>query len=258
MRRTGKLYTLTLISAVFTIYSSLSIASWTPDTANYHLWVDIIPQGFGMASLITTTLIVSSLFRRGLIALILTASKAMIAGVYKEDMAVATGSKSGDLRTAHITLIEFHSYIFIQDDWPSSWGKPERYCSSSRLARKIKRAHPRSWISPGERLRCGFILGSMLTRVHGDHRTNKVRRAMPYSKARSVTSPNELSLQTFYSHHTAARALAEARRNRLLRRCASCCFHMPGRDQFPWVSCLPPHSRKCVTVSVSCSGCAVV
>lgn len=73
MRRTGKLYTLTLVSAVFTIYSSLSIASWTPDTADFHLWVDIIPQGFGMASLITTTLI------------------AMIAGVYKEDMAVATG-----------------------------------------------------------------------------------------------------------------------------------------------------------------------
>lgn len=160
MRRTGKLYTLTLISAVFTIYSSLSIASWTPDTADFHLWVDIIPQGFGMASLITTTLIVSSLFRTGVIALILTASKAMIAGVYKEDMAVATGSMSDDLRTAHVTLIEFHSYISVQDDWSSSWGKPERYCSSSRLARKIKGAHPRSWISPGERLRCGFILGS--------------------------------------------------------------------------------------------------
>jgi len=37
------------------------------------LWFDIVPQGFGMASFITTTLI------------------AMIAGVIKEDMAVATG-----------------------------------------------------------------------------------------------------------------------------------------------------------------------
>ncbi|KAG1753863.1 vacuolar amino acid permease [Suillus paluster] len=73
MRRTGKLYHLTLASAALTILASILAALWNDNTSKYHLWLDIIPQGFGMASLITSTLI------------------AMIAGVYKEDMAVATG-----------------------------------------------------------------------------------------------------------------------------------------------------------------------
>ncbi|KAF8268308.1 major facilitator superfamily domain-containing protein [Lactarius quietus] len=61
MRRTGKLYTLTLI------------VMWNEKSSQWHLWVDIVPQGFGMASLITSTLI------------------AVIAGVAKTDVAVATG-----------------------------------------------------------------------------------------------------------------------------------------------------------------------
>ncbi|KAG2077592.1 vacuolar amino acid permease [Suillus decipiens] len=73
MRRTGKLYRLTLASVGLTIIASICLALWNDNTSQYHLWLDIIPQGFGMASLITTTLI------------------AMIASVYKEDMAVATG-----------------------------------------------------------------------------------------------------------------------------------------------------------------------
>ncbi|KAG0705491.1 vacuolar amino acid permease [Suillus ampliporus] len=73
MRRTGKLYHLTLASAGLAIIASILVALWNDNTSQYHLWLDIVPQGFGMASLITSTLI------------------AMIAGVYKEDMAVATG-----------------------------------------------------------------------------------------------------------------------------------------------------------------------
>ncbi|KAJ4472311.1 vacuolar amino acid permease [Lentinula aciculospora] len=73
MRRTGKLYRLTLCSGLMCIFASVSIIFWNEHTSPYHLWIDIVPQGFGMASLITTTLI------------------AMIAGVLKEDMAVATG-----------------------------------------------------------------------------------------------------------------------------------------------------------------------
>ncbi|KAG2369982.1 vacuolar amino acid permease [Suillus spraguei] len=73
MRRTGKLYRLTLASVGLTIIASICLALWDDKTSQYRLWLDIIPQGFGMASLITTTLI------------------AMIASVYKEDMAVATG-----------------------------------------------------------------------------------------------------------------------------------------------------------------------
>ncbi|KIL00356.1 hypothetical protein PAXRUDRAFT_29848 [Paxillus rubicundulus Ve08.2h10] len=73
MRRTGKLYNLTLASAALCVVASILVASWNDQTSNFHLWLDIVPQGFGMSSLITSTLI------------------AMIASVYKEDMAVATG-----------------------------------------------------------------------------------------------------------------------------------------------------------------------
>ncbi|KAF8639934.1 hypothetical protein AX17_001184 [Amanita inopinata Kibby_2008] len=73
MRRTGKLYTLTLASSALTIISTVLVALWNDESSQFHLWFDLVPQGFGMASLITSTLI------------------AMIAGVYKEDMAVATG-----------------------------------------------------------------------------------------------------------------------------------------------------------------------
>ncbi|GLB33632.1 putative sugar (and other) transporter [Lyophyllum shimeji] len=73
MRRTGKLYGLTLASCFLTILASVLVTLWNEDSSPIHLWLDLVPQGFGMASFITSTLI------------------AMIAGVYKEDMAVATG-----------------------------------------------------------------------------------------------------------------------------------------------------------------------
>jgi len=73
MRKTGKLYTLTLVSSGLTILASILVVFWNDKSSTFHLWADIIPQGFGMASFITSTLI------------------AMIAGVTKEDMAVATG-----------------------------------------------------------------------------------------------------------------------------------------------------------------------
>ncbi|KAH9951778.1 vacuolar amino acid permease [Amylocystis lapponica] len=73
MRRTGKLYNLTLISCLLTVVASTLIIFWNDKSSTFHLWFDIVPQGFGMASVITTTLI------------------AMIAGVTREDVAVATG-----------------------------------------------------------------------------------------------------------------------------------------------------------------------
>jgi MFS family permease len=73
MRRTGKLYALTLISSFMAIIASVLASGWTANTSAFHLWADLIPQGLGMAGFITSTLI------------------AMIAGVYKEDMAIATG-----------------------------------------------------------------------------------------------------------------------------------------------------------------------
>ncbi|KAF5369889.1 hypothetical protein D9758_001219 [Tetrapyrgos nigripes] len=73
MRKTGKLYILTLISSLLATLATVLVIFWNENTAAFHLWVDIIPSGFGMAGLITTTLI------------------AMIGGVVKQDMPVATG-----------------------------------------------------------------------------------------------------------------------------------------------------------------------
>ncbi|KAJ7283826.1 major facilitator superfamily domain-containing protein [Mycena rebaudengoi] len=73
MRRTGKLYVLTLAAAVSSLSANILVIFWNENSSSLHLWLDIVPQGFGMASFITSTLI------------------AMIAGVFKEDMAVATG-----------------------------------------------------------------------------------------------------------------------------------------------------------------------
>jgi len=73
MRRTGKLYSLTLVSMGLGIVASVSVSLWKSNTPEYHFWVDLIPQGFGIAGVITTTLI------------------AMIANVAKQDIAVATG-----------------------------------------------------------------------------------------------------------------------------------------------------------------------
>jgi hypothetical protein len=58
MRRTGKLYKLTLLSSIGALYATTRVAMWNDNSSKLHLWGDLIPQGFGMASVITTTLIV--------------------------------------------------------------------------------------------------------------------------------------------------------------------------------------------------------
>lgn len=59
MRRTGKLYGLTLGSCGLTIFASILIVLWDEKSSTWHLYLDLVPQGFGMASFITSTLIVS-------------------------------------------------------------------------------------------------------------------------------------------------------------------------------------------------------
>jgi len=94
MRKTGKLYTLTLVSSLLTILASILVALWNDNTSALHLWVDLIPQGFGMASFITSTLI------------------AMIASVYKEDMAVATGITYLFRTTGQVLGVSLSNTIF--------------------------------------------------------------------------------------------------------------------------------------------------
>lgn len=92
MRRTGKLYGLTLISCFLTIIAASYVAAWNENTSAIHLWVDVFPQGLGMASVITTTLIVSHCVAPS-VGVLKFRLQAMIASVGKEDLAVATGSK---------------------------------------------------------------------------------------------------------------------------------------------------------------------
>ncbi|KAF9535099.1 vacuolar amino acid permease [Crepidotus variabilis] len=73
MRKTGKLYSLTVIAALMTLFASLLASCWTRYQLPFHFWLDLLPQGLGFACFITTTLI------------------ALIAGVRKEDMPIATG-----------------------------------------------------------------------------------------------------------------------------------------------------------------------
>jgi hypothetical protein len=58
MRKTGKLYSLTVVSSLLMLLSSFLVIFWNENTSPIHLWVDIVPQAFGMASYVTTTLIV--------------------------------------------------------------------------------------------------------------------------------------------------------------------------------------------------------
>ena len=60
MRRTGRLYGLTLLSSGMTVVAATMVAFWSDRTSAFHLWFDIFPQGLGMSSVITTTLIVSA------------------------------------------------------------------------------------------------------------------------------------------------------------------------------------------------------
>ena len=59
MRKTGKLHTLTLVSMALGIIASVFVSLWNFNSSEFHLWLDLIPHGFGIASMITTTLIVS-------------------------------------------------------------------------------------------------------------------------------------------------------------------------------------------------------
>lgn len=131
MRRTGKLYALTLISSFMAILASVLASCWNENTSALHLWVDLIPQGLGVASFITTTLIVC-------FSLLLTSSymlanfnQAMIAGVYKEDMPVAIGSTSFLIVLIRSPITTFFSYLPFPNYRTSSWCEPKRCAPTS-------------------------------------------------------------------------------------------------------------------------------
>ncbi|KDQ16463.1 hypothetical protein BOTBODRAFT_129843 [Botryobasidium botryosum FD-172 SS1] len=73
MRRTGKFWWLTVYTVLLILGANIALSMWDENTPGWHMWLDIVPGGFGSASFTTSTLI------------------ALIAAVKKEDMAVATG-----------------------------------------------------------------------------------------------------------------------------------------------------------------------
>ena len=125
MRRTGKLYTLTVASSVMATLATVMLCFWGENTGTLHLWFDVAPQGFGMASLITSTLIVSLLFFIDH-NILLTHSQAMIASVTREDIAVATGSEFTALLSAKLLLTRTFSHISVQNHRTGTRGFPER------------------------------------------------------------------------------------------------------------------------------------
>lgn len=124
MRKTGKLYGLTLVSAVMTVAAAVLVVMWNEDSSAFHLWLDIVPQGLGMASVITTTLIVrSDCLRLSLLhAHRHSFFQAMIASVGKEDLAVATGSESNCyLYMSLSVLTRYDSHLSLQDNRAGPW-----------------------------------------------------------------------------------------------------------------------------------------
>jgi len=73
IRRTGKFFKITLVSAALAILASILVALWDDKTSVLDLWLDIAPQGFSIGSFANSTVI------------------ALIASVSTEDIAVATG-----------------------------------------------------------------------------------------------------------------------------------------------------------------------
>lgn len=74
MRATGKYWWMTVFMACLGLASSLIMTTFTTKTPDWLLWIGIVPSGFGMSGVVTSTLI------------------ALIGSVKREDMAVATGS----------------------------------------------------------------------------------------------------------------------------------------------------------------------
>jgi hypothetical protein len=59
VHRTGKVYLLTLTSMSHCVIAGISLSLWNFNTSALHLWMDLIPYGFGIAVMTTTTPIVS-------------------------------------------------------------------------------------------------------------------------------------------------------------------------------------------------------
>ncbi|KAG8955272.1 hypothetical protein FRC03_011232, partial [Tulasnella sp. 419] len=103
IRKTGKVHKLSLLSAGFMVTSSLLVTLWNSRTMPLRFWIDIVPNGFGVASLLTSTLV------------------ALTAAVDRSDIAVATGSKEVVSLQYQLQITtksnSSSSFLFVQNYW---------------------------------------------------------------------------------------------------------------------------------------------
>jgi hypothetical protein len=146
MRRTGRLYTLTLVSASLSIVSAVYIFLWDPNTSEFHLWLDLVPCGSGVASMITSTLIVSptpGTFR--FLTLVI------ITGHDRECV-------KGGCRGRH------RDHVSFPDDRSSPWSQLEWGTSSDHPHEATSEANHGTWVFRGLIL-ASFVV-SQLTAYH--------------------------------------------------------------------------------------------
>lgn len=159
MRKTGKLYYLTLSSALGMVLSSVLIATWNDSTPGFRLWGDIVFSGFGGTSLITSTLIVGPFFNP--LINFLHLFQALIASVDKKDYAVATGSK-----------LRFSACTYLTESSPPSIVSVPNFGTGPRGESQwgFGASYPRE-LPPKGNTRSGCGGGTKAYLYHGLHRS---------------------------------------------------------------------------------------
>lgn len=56
MRRTGRYWVFNIVCAILPVLSTAYIAAWTEGTSTWGQYLGIVPCGFGVSGVITTTL----------------------------------------------------------------------------------------------------------------------------------------------------------------------------------------------------------
>ncbi|KAG8935126.1 hypothetical protein FRC02_008477, partial [Tulasnella sp. 418] len=123
IRKTGKVHKLSLLSAGFMVTSSLLVTLWNSRTMPLRFWIDIVPNGFGVASLLTSTLV------------------AFTAAVDRSDIAVATGSKEVVSLQYQLQMTtksnSSSSFLLVQNYWAGVRGQFNWVVAASSLGKEF-------------------------------------------------------------------------------------------------------------------------
>lgn len=247
MRRTGKLYALTLVSSAMTIFASLLACFWNENSSALHLWVDLIPQGFGMASFITSTLIVR--FR-----------SSPFSPISKSDNSSSRPWSQVFIRKIWLWLPEVRGptgnkvWILIRCDIPVTYlfrttGQVLGVSLSGTILQAVLLQKLRERISgpaASEASIVEFILKSKLKDVFAfpDYICNKVT-LLDFC---SIRATNIKILKSYSTDYTHIRPPVTESCGGFLRRRLTRCFYLPGWHQRLRLPRLPSNPRKPITV----------